>query len=63
VVASALRGGRYVHKAQPVTEELAEGAAESAVVTGLPEDPQDAGAARGNGTDAPGQTSLPAVTR
>ncbi len=63
VVASALRGGRYVHKAQPVTEELAEGAAESAVVTGLPEDPEDVGAATGNGTDAPGPASLPAVTR
>src|SRR6202453_2080690 len=32
VVASALRGGRPPHPAQPVTEELAEGAAESALL-------------------------------
>jgi hypothetical protein len=38
VIASALRGKRYVHKAQPVTEELAEGAADSAAAAGLPED-------------------------
>ena len=37
VIASALRGKRYVHKAQPVAEELAEGAADSAAVAGLPE--------------------------
>ena len=40
VVASALRGKRYVHKAQPVAEELAEGAAESAAVTGLARGPR-----------------------
>ncbi len=38
VVASALRGGRYVHKAGSVADELAEGAAESAAATGLVED-------------------------
>jgi hypothetical protein len=32
VVASALRGGRPPHPAQPVTEELAEGAAETALL-------------------------------
>ncbi len=37
VIASALRGKRFVHKAQPVAEELAEGAADSAAVAGLPE--------------------------
>jgi MFS family permease len=38
VVASALRGKRYIHKVQPVAEELAEGAADSAVEVGLSED-------------------------
>jgi MFS family permease len=38
VIASALRGKRYVHKAQPLAEELAEGAADSAVEVGLSED-------------------------
>jgi MFS family permease len=38
VVASALRGRRYVHKAGPVADELAEGAADSATATGLVED-------------------------
>ena len=37
VIASALRGQRYVHKVQPVAEELAEGAADSAAAAGLPE--------------------------
>ena len=37
VIASALRGKRYVHKVQPLAEELAEGAADSAAVAGLPE--------------------------
>ncbi len=37
VVASAMRGKRYVHKVQPVAEELAEGAADSAAAAGLPE--------------------------
>ncbi len=32
VVASALRGGRFQHARQPVTEELAEGAAETALL-------------------------------
>ncbi len=40
VVASALRGGRYVHQPVPVGDELAEGAAESAAATGLSEDPR-----------------------
>jgi hypothetical protein len=40
VIASALRGERYVHKAAPVAEELAEGAAESAAATGLTETPR-----------------------
>ena len=38
VVASALRGKRYIHKVQPVAEELAEGAAESAAAAGLTEE-------------------------
>ena len=58
VIASALRGKRYVHKPQPVAEELAEGAAESAAITGLPEDPE----AAENG-HAPEGVSLPVVTR
>ena len=35
VVASALRGGRYMHRAEPLAEELAEGAAESGGLLGL----------------------------
>jgi MFS family permease len=58
VVASALRGKRYIHKVQPVVEELAEGAAESAAVAGLPEDPE----AAENGQAQEG-LSLPVVTR
>jgi MFS family permease len=38
VIASALRGTRYVHAAQSVPEELAEGAAESASALGLVEE-------------------------
>jgi MFS family permease len=38
VVASALRGKRYVHKPASLGQELAEGATESAVSTGLAED-------------------------
>ena len=38
VIASALRGNRYVHSAQPVPVELAEGAAESASAVGLVEE-------------------------
>jgi MFS family permease len=37
IVASAIRGGRYVHATEPLFEELAEGAAESAGLTGLDE--------------------------
>ena len=37
VVASALRGRRYLHRPQPVLEELAEGAAETAGLLGLDE--------------------------
>jgi MFS family permease len=37
VIASALRGRRYVHAPRPVLEELAAGAAESAAVVGLDE--------------------------
>jgi MFS family permease len=40
VVASALRGQRYLHAPEPVSEELAEGAAESAGLVGaIPADP------------------------
>ena len=35
VVASALRGGRYMHRTEPLAEELAEGAAESGGLLGL----------------------------
>jgi MFS family permease len=38
VVASALRGKRYVHKALPLAAELAEGAADNATANGLVED-------------------------
>jgi hypothetical protein len=38
MVASALRGKRYIHAPHSVTEELAEGAADSAAASGLPED-------------------------
>jgi MFS family permease len=37
VVASLLRGKRYVHSSAPLLEELAEGAAESAAIVGLDE--------------------------
>ena len=37
VIASAMRGRRYLHQPEPVFEELAEGAAESASVVGLDE--------------------------
>ena len=37
IVASAVRGERYFHSPAPLLEELAEGAAESAAVTGLDE--------------------------
>jgi MFS family permease len=57
VVASALRGRRYLHTVtpvEPIAEELAEGAAESAVLLGLDESAELAngnGSARnGNGT-------------
>jgi MFS family permease len=38
VVASALRGKRYLHKSTSLVEEMAEAAAESAAVTGLDEE-------------------------
>jgi hypothetical protein len=50
VVASALRGRRYLHTmtpVEPIAEELAEGAAESAVLLGLDE---SAELANGNGS-------------
>ncbi len=40
IVASAIRGKRYLHVTEPLTQELAEGAAESAGVVGLAEDPE-----------------------
>jgi MFS family permease len=46
VIASALRGRRYVHGAQSVADELAEGATESAASTGLSEEIPSAAAAR-----------------
>jgi MFS family permease len=57
IIASAIRPARYVHATQPVTEELAEGAADAAVVTGLDEsaevadleDGAAAGGKNGNG--------------
>jgi MFS family permease len=63
VVASALRGERYIHKAQPVAAELAEGAAESAEVLGLPEDPEAAELDGAGTAGAPAPGSLPVVTR
>jgi MFS family permease len=54
IIASAIRPTRYVHRTQPIGEELAEGAAESAVETGLDEsaavaDLDGAASASGNG--------------
>jgi MFS family permease len=54
IIASAIRPTRYVHRTQPIVEELAEGAAESAVETGLEEsaavaDLDGAASASGNG--------------
>jgi len=40
IVASAIRGKRYLHVTEPLAQELAEGAAESAGVVGLAEDPE-----------------------
>jgi len=62
IVASALRGRRYMHRAEPVAEELAEGAAEAGGLVGLEPlatDGQDAadtighGAVTGNGHPDP----------
>jgi MFS family permease len=39
VIASAVRPRRYVHASEPLTEELAEGAAETATAVGLDETP------------------------
>jgi MFS family permease len=58
VAASALRGKRYVHAPQPVSQELAEGAAETAEVTGLSEEPEVPGE-----REAAGQASLPVTSR
>jgi MFS family permease len=64
VIASALRGQRYVHNVQPVTAELAEGAAESAAEAGLGEDPGDPEASEASGRrERAGGTSLPARAR
>ncbi len=69
VIASALRGERYIHKAQPVPAELAEGAAENAEAVGLPEDleaPEVTGAAETDEAPVPGSPpprSTPVVTR
>jgi MFS family permease len=62
VIASALRGGRYLHQpagsaTEPLIEELAEGAAESAGVVGLDEeaalaDLDETAAVRGRGNGA-----------
>ncbi len=54
IVASALRGKRYAHATEPVGEELAEGAAESAGLVGaIPADPAiPAAAGAGNGAVA-----------
>jgi MFS family permease len=41
VVASALRGKRYIYRSEPVAGELAEGATASAAATGLVEDPAE----------------------
>src|SRR6185437_13999598 len=38
IIASALRGKRYLHATEPLTQELAEGAAESAALVGISED-------------------------
>jgi MFS family permease len=54
VIASAIRPRMYVHTAEPVTEELAEGAAETAVAVGLDETsslPGLSGEARASGGD------------
>ena len=62
IVASALRGQRYMHRAEPVAEELAEGAAEAGGLLGLEPlatDGQDVadtighGAVTGNGRPDP----------
>jgi MFS family permease len=58
VVASAMRGKRFVHAAEPVREELAEGAAESATEVGLSEGP-----AVPAEREAAGQASLPVNSR
>jgi MFS family permease len=56
LIASAVRGKRYFHQTQPVLEELAEGAADSAVALGFDESAQVAdvddldSAARAGGT-------------
>jgi hypothetical protein len=52
VIASALRGRRYLHTtapAEPLVEELAEGAAESAAAVGLDESAALANDGNGNG--------------
>jgi MFS family permease len=65
LIASALRGKQYFYQAKPVTEELAEGAAESAEALGLDESADVAGLGHGatsNGrltrSDSPGDEEL-----
>ncbi len=62
IIASAIRPTRYLHATQPVAEELAEGAAEAAVVTGLDEsaavaDLDGATSAGGNGNGRLGSSA------
>jgi MFS family permease len=66
LVASGLRGKRYVHEAKPLAEELAEGAAESAEAFGLDEsaavadlDATAAGTPNGSATPAPNGAATP----
>ncbi|MBV9659785.1 MAG: MFS transporter [Acidimicrobiales bacterium] len=49
MVASALRGSRYVHSSGTLTDELALGARESAVAVGLEEEPDAVDAGPGDG--------------
>ncbi len=63
MVASALRGRRYLHSAgpagaEPVAEELAEGAAQTAGLVGLDEAAALPGSNNGNGS-----SNIPARTR
>ena len=53
IVASAIRPRRYMHVSEPLIEQLAEGAAETAMATGLDE-AADLPSLNGNGTGAAG---------